>query len=617
MILVTADTEPSAQRVETKTSGGEPSIYSPSVNEIDPCQNTTRQTTEKSEENIFNKTLVTNDLPVQTSGENQMSLQTLLNHLQISKDAAEEPQSRFQTQSSLELHNVYEEEEIVEEKASVISSQQYRSKSSQAKSCIHIVPSSMNPSELESLYDKLESPTSEDKMRAECQVQGSRSIENILSSEKNVKKQQSHKKNKKSGEFNLPLQQSNSGKKSNNASLSVGRGNNRGFNENFARLLKNKARDGQDLNVSQTESDMMHTEIDDYDNIENQRLSLHIKMATRDNLATPPQYSARLPSARLGNTLDSSRLRTQQCEKSMLKTGSALTRLERDYLADMDRKKRLAELVAQSTKNQTRKTVQNRSMIKKAVPEKKEERIVMKSKMPTRRESHVDVAEIKRDVSAEKSAIIIDRPLQMKPKKEEINLEVINTLRLKRQNPDNVLFKKSQSKSVTKKRFGNNTDRINFNETILLNKSQDLGRSFVEPKRLGKNSTQEAAAQKPSIGEAKGWSNTLDAVMSGITVGGVSKTWESLTRKISTTVNNNEVVVNLQEEKELLAEYASQAKIAAESTDILTKRSNNSDIEEMITSQFNIKGIKLDSLAFLLLRQSEEKVGILKSFEVV
>ena len=597
LFLVTADTEPSALRVETKTSG-EPSIYSPSVNEIDPCQNTTRQTTEKSEENIFNKTLVTSELPVQISADNQVSLQTLLNHLQISKDqyhGSEEPQSHFQTQSSLELHNVYEEE-IAEEKVSL----QYRSKSSQA---IHIVPSAMNKSELESLYDKLESPTSEDKMMVENQFGGCRSISigNILNTEKNVKKQNSHKKNKKSGEFNLPLQQSGSGKKSNNASLSVDRGNNRGFTENFAKLLKNKTRD---------DDDMSYTEIDDYENIENQRLSLHIKMATRDNLATPPQYSARLPSARPGSTLDSCRLRTQQCEKSMMKASGAMTRLERDYLADMDRKKRLAELVAQSTKNQTRKVTtpaaaQNRSMIKKAVPEKKEERIVMKSKMPTRRESHVDMVEIKREVSAEKSAIIIDRPLQMKAKKEDINLEVINTLRLKRQNPDNVLFKKSQSKSIPKKRFGNNTDRINFNETMLLNKSQDLGRSFVEPKRLG-NKVQEAAIQKSSIGEAKGWSNTLDAVMSGINGGGVSKTWESLTRKITSTVNTE--IVNIQEEKELLAEYASQAKIAAESTDILTKRSNNSDLEEMITSQFNIKDIKLDSLAFLLLRQSEEKV---------
>lgn len=388
------------------------------------------------------------------------------------------------------------------------------------------------------------------------------------------------------------------------------------------------------------------SEVDYYDNIDAQRLSLHVKMATKDYLATPPQYSARIPVTQR-DLNDYGRLKTQQYEK-ISQNSSARNRVEREYLADMNRKKRLAEIVLQTNKTQNQRqksasnNTQNKKMVKKTIVQ--EERVV-KSKTQTRRESYVDVsaiigvgAENKRDVSNEKSVnkeIIIDRPLQMKSssnKKEEIHLGSINTLRLKRQNPENVLFNKPQNKSTTARRsggFGNITDRINFNETVVLNKSQDLSRSFARsernkniagktPKVFDANKTQEVEkviTSEPSIRETKGWSNTLEAVMSGISVGGVSKTWESLTRKISTTVNSNDVAAKaeiqeqLQQSRELLNE-ALQAQIAAESKAILTNQQQESNGKQEInsSSQFDIKKINLDRLALILLRQTEEKV---------
>ena len=210
------------------------------MNEIDPCQNglsSSRQTTERSEENIFNKTLVSNaslekDLPVQIS-DHQLSFQTLLDNLQISKDAGNNhkdsrPQtnpfsSQIQTENSLELHNVYEE--LPEQRAMKYAT---RGSDGRAKSCVHILPDSMNKSELESLYDKLESPTKEDKMLVERQIRSSRSFGNIFQNQpaaqatNNGSRQGSAQKTKRSGEFNLPLQQSHSGKKS---SKSMDRGN--------------------------------------------------------------------------------------------------------------------------------------------------------------------------------------------------------------------------------------------------------------------------------------------------------------------------------------------------------------------------------------------------------
>jgi len=660
----TAETEADTRMIETKQN--ESSIHTPSVNEIDPCQNNgqlsgTRQTTEKSEENIFNKTLVSNeslekDLPMQIS-DHQLSFQTLLDNLQISKDVSDihknsRPQtnnpfsSQIQTENSLELHNVYEE--LPEQRAMKYAT---RGSDGRAKSCVQIFPYSMNKSELESLYDKLESPTKEDKMVVERQVRSSRSYGNIFQNQTpqmvaNIVQQASKinsnrdsgKKVKRSGELNLPLQQSHSGKKSaNKSSLSMDRGNSssyrgagRNFNDNVMKRLNLNTRNcpqQEDLDMSQS-----YTE-DYYDNIDEQRLSLHVKMAVKDNPITPPQYSARIPTTRsyIKDDIVYSRVKTQQCEKSM-KSLSGRNRVEREYLADVERKKRLAEIVFQTNsttnKGQRQKSasnIQNKKVVKKTVPVP-EDRLT-KSKMQTRRESHVDMISIsaivdnKRDVSNEKSVnmnkeVIIDKPLQMKPKKEELHLGSINTLRLKRQNPDNVLFNKSQNKPGTRRAgggFGSITDRISFNDTVVLNKSQDLGRSFTRPeknKNVGKtpkvfdgNKTQEVekTTSEMSIRETKGWSNTLEAVMSGISVGGVNKTWESLTRKITTTVNNNEPA-KVDEQKEMVNQGL-QAQIV-ESTATLTHKKN--EVKE-ITSQFDIKNINLDRLALMLLRQTEEK----------